>query len=170
MYYYGYIHCIDTTHVCQILGHTCYIGSVSCLDTTHTCSITGYVISDSTRYPDASSVVQKAILDQNNFSLTLVDWTYSGGRQQDATTWVDGTFMHRWFDPYQVFYSIWSQDSSVYDGYRYREPVRKNVGSYYASMTAPEIPGNYEMRWTYLKTIDSYAKVRIQNFITTRQV
>ena len=170
MDYYGSISLIDSTHTSQFFGYLGYGGYVEFYDSTHFTPMTGYVVDDSTRLPSDSTYFQGAILSRQDMTLSLKDWTYSGGHLNIDGTWVDGTFKHRWFDPLWLFYSIWSQDydTSAWSltGYRYREPVNPSVGEYYASMVVPQETGHYEARWTYLRDNSSYAKEIVQPFVS----
>ena len=112
--------------------------------------------------------LQEQILGQGDLTLILRDWTYFGGIPLDATTYVDGTWMYRWFDPSYITYSIWYKDYDTSDyslvGYKYRDPISNNVGDYYAPMEVPRPPGHYQIRWLYTKSSTSYGKEIIQAF------
>jgi len=183
----GTLSCFDTTHVCQFLGNPNLIGTLSCYDSTHIClfqgegsleaydtthsfSSTGYIVDDSTRLPSETTYFQGAIVGSGDMTLNLVDWTYANGHLNVDGTFVDGTFKHVWFDPQWIFYSTWYQNYDTSDwslvGYKFREPVHKSTGQYYASMVVPEMTGHYENRWTYQRDSSSYAKEVVQPFVS----
>jgi hypothetical protein len=117
--------------------------------------IAGLVISDSTLLGGDATFFPNQILGPGDLTLTLRDWTYFGGIPYDATTFIDGTWMFRWYDPVYLSYSIWYQsyDTSQFSliGYKYRNPVHLNVGSYYSAMVVPKLVGHYQERWLYLR-------------------
>jgi len=166
---YGYIHAIDRTHTVRFIGGPTDPGYAWLIDSVHQSLFTGYVLSDSTTLPTDGTFSQEQILTRGDLTLTLADWTYAGGRQFDATTYVDGTWGYRYYNPLWINYSIWYQayDGTRYDssasfavvGSRTRSPVNyPTVGSYYAPMVVPSPPGHYEIRWRYQKDSSSYAK------------
>ena len=167
---YGNLSFIDNTHVSEFQGSVGFSGILEVDDFTHFFPLNGYVIDDTTRLPQDSTYFQNAIVGQGDMTFNLVDWTYSHGHQNIDGTWVDGTFQHRWFDPNWIFFSTWYQsyDTSEWSlvGYKFREPVHKSTGQYYASMVIPEIAGHYENRWTYLRDSSSYAKEVVQPFVS----
>lgn len=96
------------------------------------------------------------------------DKTYMGGTW-DGTVLRDCTMIYRYFDPTWLNYSVWYvQDASnpALIDYRYREPIRRNVGNYYASMVVPSPSGHYEARWRYEKDNSSYAHEVVQPFLS----
>lgn len=165
----GSLFVYDTTHVSQFQGYTNY-SPLFVKDSIHYFPITGYVVDNSTRLPSDSTFSQGAIIGLGDMTFNTVDWTYAHGHQNIDGTWVDGTFQHLWYDPQWIFYSTWSQDYDTSDwslvGYKFREPVHKSVGQYYASMVVSETPGHYENRWTYLRDSSSYAKEVVQPFVS----
>jgi hypothetical protein len=86
-------------------------------------------------------------------SIALYDSTAVGpGYWTTDGTYVDGTYMTRAYDPRWINYGIYyiappDRSDSTLVGYRFREPVHKDVGHYYASMEMPWQPGHYEIRW-----------------------
>jgi hypothetical protein len=100
--------------------------------------------------------------------LILRDKVYQGGTW-DGTVLRDCTLVYRYFDPLWINYSVWYvQDASnpTLIGYRYRDPVRFNVGNYYAPMVVPSPPGKYEVRWRWQKDSCSYAHEVVQPFLS----
>lgn len=171
MRYDGYIEVIDRPHEVHIEGSIGYPSIIECYDRSTACSITGYVVSDSSTLPTDQTFFQGEIIGYGDMTLSLKDWSYADSTQNMDGTWVDGTFQYRWFDPEWIFYSIYYRDYDTSDysliGYRYRDPVRSNVGEYYASMVIPEQIGHYENRWTYLRdNSGSYAKEIVQPFVS----
>jgi len=112
--------------------------------------------------------LQQQILSTGDLNLVLRDWTYFGGVPYDATTYVDGTWMYRWYDPTYLTYSIWYRDydTTQYSlvGYRFRDPITQHVGNYYAPMVVPRTPGHYQIRWLYTKDDTAYGKQIVQPF------
>ena len=139
-------------------------------DSPYNNQIPALVISDSTLLAGDSTFFQGQILGPGDQPLILRDWTYFGGRQFDATTFVDGTWMFRWFDPAYLKYSVWheSYDTSQFSlvGYKFRNSIiEQNVGSFYAAMMVPQNPGHYETRWIYLRDYSgSYAHEIVEAF------
>jgi len=168
MYYYGYLSNTDSTYNASFIGHTDYLGTFYAIDSTHYAPMAGYVVSDSRTLPGDSTFLQGAFLSTGDVTLTLQDWTYFGGHQQPDTTWVDGTWMYRWFQPTYLQYSVWnkSYDTSQWSlvGYKYRDAISTDTGSYYAPMVVPNVPGHYQARWIYIKDESSYAREVVQNF------
>ena len=164
----GTILSVDSPHVSQFIGSILnYVtGTVLNLDSTHHTYLTGYVISDTIQLsPDLSFPIGGAI-GTGDLTLTLKDRTYTGG-YWDTTNLRDSTLVERYFDPFWINYGIWGiPDASTLNliGYRYRNPVRHNVGQYYASMQVPDQTGTYQIRWVYQKDSSSYARQLIQNF------
>lgn len=166
MRYDGYIEVLDRPHEVHIEGSIVYPGYIEAIDRSHDVSISGYIVSDSTTLSTDQTFTQGAIISSGDMTLSLKDWTYTDGSQNPDGTWVDGTFQFRWFDPEWVFYSIYYYQNSDWSlvGYKYRDPVRSNVGEYYSSMVIPEETGLYENRWTYQRDSSSYAHEIIQPF------
>jgi hypothetical protein len=148
------------------------------VESTGTEVLPGFVIVDSTTLKTDSTFFQREILGPGNLPFCLSDWTYFGGHQRPDTTWVDGTWMTRWYDPRWLWYSVWYEnylyDTSGHEtglgpfsliGYKYRSPTRKNVGNYYASMVVPDMAGHYQARWVYEKDNSSYAHEVIVPFV-----
>ena len=167
---FGSIFIKDAPHVSQFFGYVGLTGNLFCIDSTHQSLFSGYVISDSSCLPGDQTFVQGAILSVSDLTLSLSDWTYANGRLRDDGTYVDGTFGWRSYDPLWLNYAIWYQD---YDtsakslvGYRYRTPARQNVGTYYAPMVVPTLPGHYEIRWCYQKDSNSYVRELVQPFVS----
>lgn len=165
---HGYISFIDTTHVSSFLGTITYGGYAEFLDTTSQYFSSGLIISDTTRVPRDTTFTQDQILSWSDMTMTFSDWTYANGHLNIDGTWVDGTFGFKLFDPTNLYYSIYYKDYDTSDfslvGYKFREPVKINVGQYYASMIVPNTVGHYENRWTYLRDNSSYAHRIIQPF------
>jgi len=132
--------------------------------------MTGLVINDSTTLGTDATYFQNAILGEGDQTMVFADWTYAGGNLNIDGTWVDGTWGYQWYDPVQRYYSIYFQDydtsasDSTLVGYKFREPVRENVGQYYSSMVTPDTPGHYLNTWTSLKDSTAYAKRISQPF------
>lgn len=169
MHHEGNLYLKDSTHESYFQGYLGYSGYLYLIDTTSISSITGLVIDDSTRLPYDSTFFQNSILSTSDMTMTLADWTYAHGRLNPDGTYVDGTFGYHWFDPVQLYYSVYYQSYDTSDfslvGYKFREPVRTNVGQYYASMVTPDPVGHYENRWTYLRdNSGSYGKEIVQPF------
>jgi len=166
----GTLSAFDTTHTSQFEGAIGYTGTLEAVDPSHCFPLEGYIVDDSTRLPQDSTYFQNAIVDRGDMTFNLVDWTYAHGHQNIDGTFVDGTYQHRWFDPSWIFFSTWYQsyDTSEWSlvGYKFREPIHKSTGQYYASMVVPEIVGHYENRWTYLRDSSSYAKEVVQPFVS----
>ncbi len=168
---YGTLSAVDTTHHSEFFGAIGLSGVLEANDSIHYFPVEGYIVDDSTRLPQDSTFFQGAILGQGDMTFNTVDWTYAHGRLNVDGTWVDGTFRHQWYDPHWIFFSTWYQnydDTSEWSlvGYKFREPVRENVGKYYASMVVPETVGHYENRWTYQRDSSSYAKEVVQPFVS----
>ena len=165
--YNGQLSLIDSTHIGQFFGSISLSGTLSLIDTTHINSMTGYVVDDTTRIPGDSTYFQNSILSSTDMTFVLADWTYAHGVPNIDGTLVGGNLGYRWFDPDWIHYSIYYQDYDTSDfnlvGYRYRAPVRQNVGSYYASMVVGQ-PGHYENRWVYQRETLGYAKEKVQSF------
>ena len=165
---YGTFNLIDTTHISHFLGYIGYGGYLHAVDTTHIAPMTGLVINDSTTFGTDTTYNQNSILGRGDQTAIFADWTYSNGTLNVDGTWVDGTFGWQWYDPVQLYYSVYNQDTADSDatliGYKFREPVRNDVGNYYASMVTPETPGHYLTTWTWLKDNSSYAKRESQPF------
>jgi hypothetical protein len=130
---------------------------------------TNSIIYDSTTVAGDQTFLQQQILGTGDLTLILQEWGYFGGYPIDATTWVDVRWMSRWIDPTYIKYSIWylNYDTSQYSliGYQYRDPTQENVGSYYAPLQVPSVPGHYQIRWLYLKdNSGSYGIEKIQAF------
>lgn len=172
MRYDGYVRAIDRPHEVLIEGSIGYPSVIACYDSFYISSITGYIVSDSSALPTDQTFLQDQIIGYGDMTLSLKDYTYADGSQNPDGTWIDGTFQYRWFDPEWIFYSIYYQsydNTSDYSliGYKYREPVRSDVGEYYASMVIPETVGHYENRWAYLRdNSGSYAKEIVQPFVS----
>jgi len=165
MNYFGSINLSDNSRITQS-GTSGFIFDVTAPDDS---PISGLVISDSTLLAGDQTFFQNQILGPNDLTLTLQDWTYFGGYQFDATTFVDGTWMFRWFDPVRLSFSIWykSYDTSQFSlvGYKYRNPVHQNVGQYYSAMVVPRLVGHYQERWLYLRdNSGSYAHEIVKAF------
>jgi len=115
-----------------------------------------------------ATFLQGQIIGTGDLDIELKNWIYYGGHQQPDTTWVDGTWMFRWFSPTFLNYSIWHKpyDTTVFSqiGCPLREPVMANTGSYYASMVVPQTPGHYEIHWSYLKDQSSLARGIVESF------
>lgn len=126
------------------------------------------IIYDSTWIAGDQTYLQQQLLGPGDLPLVLQEWGYFGGYQIDATTWGDVQWMSRWYDPTYIKYSIWylNYDTSQYSliGYQQRDPVRENVGNYYAPLQVPDTPGHYQIRWLYLKDNSSYGSEIFQSF------
>lgn len=167
MEYRGTLNLVDKIHVSSFNGFIEYVGYIECSDTTHQAPMTGYVVSDSSRLPSDQTYFQDTIIGRGDMTLSLKDWTYAHGHLNIDGTYVDGTFGYIWRDPVWIYHSLWckNKDTSEWslEGYKYREPVRQNVGEYYISTVIPSVPGQYENRWLYLKdNSGSYAKEVVQ--------
>jgi len=194
MHIQGSLHLVDSPHVSSFFGAGAYGGDLACYDSTHVSQITGYVVIDSTRYPPYGPYIQGSILRQEDPALgpfvqvpssdtttwdptsqwaggdpplVLMDHTYAWGTLGMDGTYRDGTWMDRWYDPVWINYSLWyTEDASNPSliGYRYRDPVKVNVGNYYVAMEVPRPTGWYEIRWRYQKTATSYAHEVVMPF------
>jgi len=167
---YGYASFIDTTHISRFQGCISYSGYAQFFDSTHLSLMTGLSIIDSSHISGDTTYYQNQILGPADMALTLADWTYVNGHLNVDGTWVDGTFSFQRFDATQIYYSIYYQDYDTSNfslsGYKFRKPVRTNVGQYYAPMVVSDTAGHYENRWTYLKDESSYAHRKIQSFVS----
>ncbi len=164
-----------------MLGYVGYSGTLQSIDTTHLTSMTGLVINDSTTLGTDATYFQNSILGGDDQTMIFADWTYANGTLDMDGTWVGGTFGWQWYDPVQLYYSIYHRDTTSIDstkvyvdttnleGYKFREPVRNDVGNYYASMIAPNDPGHYMATWTWLKDNSSYAERVSQPFTSMSQ-
>lgn len=150
-YYYGDATLSDTSRHNSSTGVSGFFYSISPPDFNN---ITSFIF-DSTVVAGDQTFMQQQILGTGDLTYIFKEWGFFGGRQLDATTWTDVRRMTRWFDPEYLSYSIWylNYDSSTYSlvDYRFRDPVRKNVGDYYAAMEVPQIPGHYQIRWLFYK-------------------
>lgn len=166
---YGSLRNSDKKYISMFQGSIGYNGILTNCDTTTISLISGYIVADSRTLDEDSTYFQGAILGPGDITLRLTDWTYFGGHQQSDTTWVDGIWMERRYDPQWVYYSIWHKnyDTTKFTlvGYKYRGPTRKDVGNYYASMVVPNQPGHYEARWVYEKDSSSYAHETVEPFV-----
>jgi len=180
--YVGTFNLLDSPHVSSFVGSDAHEGTLTGSDSTHTSFFTGYIILDSTRYPSLGSFYQGTVFGRGpdpswvnpggpalflpsgdptarwagtgDPPIQFTDTTWVGGNWVDGT-YVDGTRRSYWYDPMVVNYALWYIQGSSNPqliGYRYRDPVRKNVGDYYTSMIVPRTTGNYEIRWLYQKT------------------
>ena len=170
--YPGYVEVVGRPHEVSIEGTLSF--PLKVIDRPHEASIYGYIVVDSTSLPTDQTFIQNAIIGFGDMTTSLKDWTYADGSQNIDGTWVDGTFQYRWFDPEWIFYSIYYRsydNTSDYSlvGYKYREPVRSNVGEYYSSMVVPDQPGHYENRWTYRRDNSSYSHEIVQPFVSMSQ-
>ena len=165
--YNGKLSLVDSTHVSQFFGSVSLSSTLQLIDTTHSASLSGYVLNDSTYLPGDSTLFQNSILNPTDMTLVLFDWTYAHGVPDIDGTLVGGSLGFLWYDPAWIHYSIYYQDYDTSDfslvGYRYREPVRQNVGQYYASMVVGQ-PGHYETRWVYQREALGYAQEKKQKF------
>jgi hypothetical protein len=149
------------------------------VESTGTETLPGLVIADTVVLGRDGTFSQNAILGPGDLPLCLSDWTYVGGSLLDGT-YVGGTWRTRWYDPKWLWYSIW-YDQYNFDssgnfigtgpaslvGTKYRVPIRKDVGNYYASMVVPRQVGHYEARWVYEKDSSSYAHGIVAPFEST---
>jgi hypothetical protein len=171
----GYAVLSDNSRVAQTHGITGFGYDV---ESNGTETLPGFVIVDSTTLNEKGPFYQNQILGPGDLPLCLTNWGYYGGYQQLDGTWVGGSWMNRWYDPMWLWYSVWYEnyiyDSSGHEtgfspytlvGYKYRDPTRKNVGNYYASMVVPKTVGHYEVRWVYEKDNSSYAHEVIVPFV-----
>lgn len=166
MNYSGNITLSDSSRVANPTGISGFLFDVASTDNNPSLALD---ISGSTLL-SGKNFFQGQILSRGDLPVTLKDWTYFGGHQQDATTWVDGTWMDRWFNPVYLKYSIWHQDYDTSQfslvGYKFRDPGTVNTGEYYAPMVVPSLPGHYEARWIYLKDTSSYAREIVEPFVS----
>jgi len=164
----GVISVFDTTYQASVtgivIGGYCYIGG----DETFAM---GQFVGDSTVPPrwgffgtGGSGAIHSASDNTSDPAIVLYDSTFLlDDTRIDGTTVIwDGTYAIRTYDPQWINYSIWyvappDRSDSTMVGYRYREPVHKNVGRYYASMEMPDQPGHYEIHWLKQKYYDSSA-------------
>lgn len=112
--------------------------------------------------PGDTTFLQGQILGNEDLILELKKWSYFGGTQLPDSTWIDGTWMFRWFSPSYLSYSIYDTSDSSVIGFPYRDPVQTNIGNYYASMVVPETPGHYGIRWVYVK--DQTGSIILESF------
>jgi len=193
MHIQGTLNLVDSTHVCSFFGAEAYSGDLACIDVSDLFNASGYVVIDSTRYPPYGPYTQGSILRQEEPGpsiyvtlprtdvtncdptarwagfdppLYLHEQAYTGGSLSDGT-YRDGTWMDRWYDPIWIIYSLWyTQDASnpALIGYRYRDPGRVNVGSYYVPMEVPRTTGWYEIRWRYQRDSSAYVHEVVMPF------
>jgi hypothetical protein len=165
--YNGKLSLVDSTHVSLFFGQITINSTLQLVDTTHIAPMIGYVLDDSTYLPNDNTYMQGSELGTTDMTLTLRDWTYAHGVPNIDGTLVDGTLGFLWYDPAWIHYSIYYQnyDTSVFNlvGYRYRDPVRHNVGQYSANMIVGQ-SGHYENRWVYQRETLGYAKEKRQKF------
>ena len=165
--YNGQLSLVDSTHISQFFGSITLTSTLQLIDTTHVAPMTGYIVNDSTYLPGDSTYFQNCAIGSTDMTLVLSDWTYAHGVPNIDGTLVGGTLGYRWFDPYWIHYSIYYQDYDTSDfslvGYRYREPVRQNVGLYFTNMVVGQ-PGHYENRWVYQRETLGYAQEKRQRF------
>lgn len=162
----GIILSIDSPHSSHFRSSITNTGFLQNFDSTDFSAIACSIIFDSIRlYPDQTVQIGSTV-DSQYFSLLLRDRTYTGGHWTFDGTYADGTLVNRYFDPYSISYSIWNSPNSGQPiEYRYREPVRVNVGNYYATFEVPDSSGTYQLKWLYRKDSSSYSHEIIQNFV-----
>ena len=162
----GIILSIDSPHSSHFRGSITNTGSLQNFDSTDISALACSIIFDSIRlYPD-QTVQMGGTVDSQYFSLLLRDRTYTGGHWTFDGTYADGTLVNRYFDPFSISYSIWASPNNGQPiEYRYREPVRVNVGNYYATFEVPDSSGTYQLKWLYRKDSSSYSHEIVQNFV-----
>jgi hypothetical protein len=165
MNYFGSINLADGSRAGSSTGQVGFIYDIGPADS-DVASVVNII--DSVLMPGDTTYFQNQVIGKGGIPLVLRDWTYFGGHAQDATTFVDGTWMYRWYDPEYLKYSVWYRDynSSQYTqvGYKLRDPIEQHVGSFYAPMVVPKMPGHYQVRWVYYKANDTYAHEVINSF------
>ena len=170
--YDGKLSLVDSTHIGQFFGEITLSSTLQLVDTTHLAPMSGYVLNDSTYLPGDSTYFQNRVISSTDMTLALADWTYAHGVPNIDGTLVGGTLGYRWFDPYWIHYSIYYQDydTSVFSlvGYRYREPIRHDVGLYFTNMVVGQ-PGHYETRWVFQREVLGYAQEKRQQFTSMSQ-
>jgi hypothetical protein len=167
MNFFGTMTLSDSSRVTSHTGSSGFMFDVAPTDND---AIDALEIADSMLIQGDTTFFQGQFLSRGDITLTLQDWTYANGTQLDATTFVDGTWGFRWFDPAYLKYSVWYRDYDTSQfslvGYKFRDSiVEQNVGNFYAPMVVPETPGHYQSRWIYLKDYSgSYAHEVVESF------
>lgn len=165
--YDGQLSLVDSTHISQFFGDITLTSTLRLNDTTHISPMSGYVVNDSTYLLGDGTYSQGSEIGSTDMTLVLADWTYAHGVPNLDGTLVGGTLGLLWYDPAWIHYSIYYQDYDTSDfslvGYRYREPIRQNVGKYFANMVVGQ-PGHYECRWVYQRETLGYAQEKRQTF------
>jgi len=169
MNYTGTITLSDNSRLNPLTGFSGYLFDVTAPDQNFSIALD---IADSKIIAGDSPFFQGQILGPGDMPLVLQDWTYFGGQPFDATTFVGGTWMFRWFDPVYLTYSVWYKDYDTSQfslvGNKFRNSIiEQNVGNFYASMVVPQTPGHYQTRWLYLKDYSgSYAHEIVNKFVS----
>ena len=166
----GTIQAVDT-HQALLINDSLRTGALTGIDNTHSAILEGLVLQDSSRLATAPEFVQGDLLGPNDLSLTLLDSTFIDGSYSGDGTYFDSTYSVRWFTPVSLNYSIWymsppDRSDSTLIGTRTRTAIESNVGQFYANMVAPD-PGDYEIRWRYLKDADSFGHEIVEPFSVT---
>jgi hypothetical protein len=182
MVIYGDVTCIDKQDFCLILGTEEQTGYVYCLDSTDCFQACGFVINQTISLPDSSTFAQGQELNQDSGLFLSLDspkfipvpnsYTYFDPSDGSTVTVnLDGYYKDsKPFDPIWINYGIfYTADNSNWtlDGYRFRDPMNPQVGTYYANMIAPQrmdTTGAHKIQWLYQKDASSYAVAVDQRF------
>jgi len=156
----GNIYTVDTQQYSSMWGSNVRIGSILSVDASDGYFSKGIQISDSTARPDISlSFTQHALIDPSGgLGLTFQDRTYVDGSMNPDGTIVDSTLLQRYYNPLWVNYSVWIMTPPMLVGTPQRTPLNPSVGQYEVNMFAPDVPGEYQLRWRYQKDQSSHAK------------
>jgi hypothetical protein len=152
----GNILAVDSQQHSYLWGSGMRTGSVRSVDGPCSFLAYGIEISDSTTLYSDQSFVQVGLF--SDLGLTFWDRTYVGGYMNPDGTMVDGTYLTRLYDPTWINYSIWILTPPTMQGCPTRTALRSSVGHYNASLAAPIVPGQYEIRWRYQPDESSHAK------------
>lgn len=159
---------IDDPHIFSgFLSSDLRTGTFSLIDSTHVIDFEqGDVIDSLKQVPGDATLIQDKVLNSTDLTLSLWDRIYSDGSLIDGT-YVGSEYIPRQFNPVFLDYSIWkhSSDGTTPVDYRHRTAANPRVGEFYANMYAPDDPGNYEIRWRYQKTLESYTKEVRETFL-----
>ena len=154
----GNILAVDSQQHSSLWGSGLRVGSIRSIDGPNSFLAYGIEIADSTTWPGGLSFTQDSLIDPSSgLVMTFWDRTYADGSMNLDGTIVDGTYITRLYDPIWINYSIWFMTPPGMQGCPTRMTLNTSVGHYSASLVAPTVPGQYEIRWRYQTDASSHA-------------
>lgn len=165
----GNLYAVDSQQYSYMWGGDTRHGSILSNDDSDSNTLFGIQLSDSTSLPDTSrSYTQKTLIDPSGgLSVHFYDRTYVDGSMNPDGTVVDATLVTRYYNPIWVNYSVWFMTPPTIQGSHQRVPRNPMVGHYSVNMYAPDVPGQYELRWRYQKDQSSHAREFVIPFYST---